>query len=99
MTTDSAVTDARKLLHSIVERWDRQRHSSVLKDRADELLNLLDGVPPGSGTTAHYAGIRARSQPLRDAVATADARGYGGSLLAACRSLLRAIDDTAAPHE
>ena len=91
-TAEDAVTDARKVLRSIVDRWERQRYSSPLKDRCEEFLDVIDGVPAGLGAAAEGAAIVSQSQPLREAVATADAGGYGGSLLAAARSLLAAMD-------
>lgn len=99
VAADHEVTDARNLLRSIVDRWNRQRHSGVVKDRAEEFLSFLDSAIEGTRTAAEWTDIRAQSQPLREAVTAADAHGYESSLLAAARSLLRVIDNLSASQE
>ena len=93
-TPEAAVTAAQEVLRSIVDRWDRQRYSSPLKHQCDEFLDLVDSVRPAPGADAEA--IAAQSQRLREAVTAADAHGYGGTLLAAARSLLEAMDIAAA---
>lgn len=99
VAADHEMTHARNLLRSIVDRWSRQRHSGAVKDRAEEFLSFLDSALDGTRATVEWTEIRAQSHPLRDAVAAADARGYESSLLAAARSLLRAIDSASASQE
>lgn len=95
-TPEDAVTDARKVLRSIVDRWDRQRYSSPLKDQCAEILDLIDKGGPAPGADAGWEAIVAQGQRLREVVTAAGADGYGGSLLAAARSLLEAIEIAAA---
>lgn len=81
-TTDTAVLDARNLLHSIVDLWDRQRYSGDLKDRAEEFLSFLDGAwrdlaPPSCQTFVHKAshcGRRSRPPMLADTEAACSRR-------------------------